>query len=68
MPFLDVGQLRKGEKQEIERFFLHAVEGTQKLRYLGWRGPRAAEAEIRRGRARYRAAQSPAQSAGKDSG
>jgi inorganic pyrophosphatase len=57
MPFKDVSQLRKGEKEEIERFFLHAVEGTgKKLRYLGWRGPKAAEAEIKRGKARHRAA------------
>jgi inorganic pyrophosphatase len=55
MPFKDVSELRKGEKEEIERFFLHAVAGTgKKLRYLGWRGPRQAESEIRRGQARNR--------------
>jgi inorganic pyrophosphatase len=54
MPFRDVSELRKGEKEEIERFFLHAVEGTAKrLRFLGWRGPKAAEAEIRRGIRRH---------------
>jgi hypothetical protein len=57
MPFKNISQLRKGEKAEIERFFLHAVEGTgKKLRYMGWRGPRVAEAEIKRGQIRYRAA------------
>jgi inorganic pyrophosphatase len=57
MPFRDVGELRKGEKEEFERFFLHAVAGTGKqLNFLGWRGAGAAAAEIRRGRARYRAA------------
>jgi inorganic pyrophosphatase len=56
MPFKDVSALRKGEKAEIERFFLHAVAGTEKkLRYLGWRGPKAAESEIKRGEARLRA-------------
>jgi hypothetical protein len=57
MPFKDVRDLRKGEKEEIERFFLSAVAGTRKkLRYLGWRGPAAAESEIKRGEARRRAA------------
>lgn len=56
MPFRDVGELRNGEKEEIERFFLHSVEGTaKKLHFLGWRGPRIAEAEIRRGLKRCKA-------------
>jgi inorganic pyrophosphatase len=56
MPFKDVSELRKGEKEEIERFFRHAAAGTGKtLRYLGWRGPKAAESEIKRGQARLRA-------------
>jgi inorganic pyrophosphatase len=56
MPFKDISELRKGEKEEIERFFLNAVAGTgKKLRYLGWRGPKSAELEIRRGEARLRA-------------
>jgi inorganic pyrophosphatase len=55
MPFRDVSELRRGEKEEIERFFQNAVGGTQKkLRYLGWRGPRAAESEIKRGEGRFR--------------
>src|SRR3954454_21500961 len=56
MPFEDVSELRKGEKEEIERFFLSALAATEKkLRYLGWRGAKAAEAEIKRGQARLRA-------------
>jgi inorganic pyrophosphatase len=57
MPFRDVSELRKGEKEEFERFFLQAVAGTgKKLEFLGWRGAKTAEKEIKRGRARHRAA------------
>jgi inorganic pyrophosphatase len=55
MPFRDVSELRRGEKDEIERFFQHTVEGTEKtLRFLGWRGPRAALAAVKRGERRRR--------------
>jgi hypothetical protein len=51
MPFKDVSALRKGEKAEIERFFLHAIAGTEKkLRYLGWRAEgRGIRDQARRG-------------------
>jgi inorganic pyrophosphatase len=56
MPFRDVRELRHGEKEDIERFFSHSVEHTGKhLSFIGWRGPKAAESEVKRCRARFKA-------------
>jgi inorganic pyrophosphatase len=45
----DVRQLPASLKRQAEEFFAAAVAGTGKtLKFLGWRGPRAALAAVRR--------------------
>jgi inorganic pyrophosphatase len=52
----DVRELSSREREDIEHFFSHSVEHTGKhLSFLGWRGPEAAEPEIRHCRGRFKA-------------
>lgn len=45
----DLGDLPQSMRHQAEEFFSAAVTGTaKKLKFLGWRGPRAAWAAIRR--------------------
>ena len=45
----DLPSLSKAMKDELERFFLAAVAGTEKsLTFLGWRGARAAMAAVKK--------------------
>jgi hypothetical protein len=45
----DVHDLSASLRHQVEEFFVAATAGTGKtLKFLGWRGPRAAMAAIRR--------------------
>lgn len=58
---LDLGDLPQSMRHQAEEFFLAAVTGTAKrLKFLGWRGPRAAWAAIKRTQRAFAGAQTRA--------
>ena len=58
---LDLGDLPQSLRHQAEEFFLAAVAGTaKKLKFLGWRGPRAAWDSIKRTQKAFARAQKQA--------